>query len=123
MKYLVTFAWAKTVDCVKDFKYDPYSGRDDPDPVTESMNNINFHSVIVRTDENNQLSDRIKEEKEAFLKIKKQEIENLRRRSSDWYKYEDEYRVDWIRCVGITPIINDEIEEAIQKHCNDSFHN
>lgn len=123
MKYLVTFAWAKKVDCVKDFEYEPYSGRDAPYPVTESMNKINFHSVIVRTDEKNQLSDRIKEEKEVFLKIKKQEIENLRRTSSDWYKYQDEYRVDWIRCVGITPIINDEIEAAIQKHCNDSFHN
>lgn len=121
MKYLVTFAWAKKVDCVKDFKYDPYSGRDDPDPVTESMNKINFHSVIVRTDEKNQLSDRIKEEKEAFLKIKKQEIENLRRRSSNWYKYKDKYRVDWIKCVGITPIANDEIEIAIKEHCCNEY--
>lgn len=121
MKYLVTFVWAKTVDCVKDFEYDAYSGRDAPYPVTESMNKINFHSVIVRTDEKNQLSDRIKEEKEVFLKIKKQEIENLRRRSSDWYKYEDEYRVDWIRCVGITPIANDEIEIAIKEHCCDEY--
>ena len=29
----------------------------------------------------------------------------------------------WVKCVGITPIISDEIEEAIQKHCNDSFRN
>ena len=121
MKYLVTFVWVKIVDCVKDFEYDAYSGRDDPYPVTESMNQINFHSVIVRTDEKTQLSDRIKEEKEAFLKIKKQEIENLRRRSSDWYKYKDDYRVDWIRCVGITPIANDEIEIAIKEHCCDEY--
>ena len=33
------------------------------------------------------------------------------------------YYVKWAKCVGITPIINDEIEEAIQKHCNDSFRN
>ena len=119
MKYLVTFAWAKAVDCVKDFEYDGYSGRDTPDPVTEIINKINFYSVIFKTDENSQLSDRIKEEKEAFLKTKKQEIEELRRTSSYWYKYQDEYRVDWIRCVGITTIVNDEIEIAIKEHCCD----
>lgn len=121
MKYLVTFAWAKTVDCVKDFEYDEYSGRDTPASVTESINKINFYSVIFKTDENNQLSDKIKEEKEAFLKIKEQEIEKLRRNSSNWYKYQDEYRVDWIRCVGITPIVNDEIEIAIKEHCCDEY--
>ena len=121
MKYLVTFAWAKEVDCVKDFEYDEYSGRDASDPVTESINKINFHSVIVKTDEKNQLSDKIKEEKEAFLKIKEQEIENLRRTSSYWQKYQDKYRVDWIRCVGITPIANDEIEIAIKEHCCDEY--
>ena len=29
------------------------------------------------------------------------------------------YSIEWIQCIRITPIISDEIEEAIQKYCND----
>lgn len=74
MKYLVTFAWSNEVEYVKDLEYeydDDYAS-----PVKETMNQINFHSVIIKTDEKNKLSDRIKEEKEAFLKIKEKEREN-----------------------------------------------
>lgn len=110
MKYLVTFAWSNEVEYVKDLEYDDYAS-----PVKETMNQINFHSVIIKTDEKNKLSNKIKEEKEAFLKIKEKERENSYRR------YEYKYQVDWIRCVGITPIENDEIEIAIKEHCFDKY--
>lgn len=110
MKYLVTFAWSNEVEYVKDLEYDDYAS-----PVKETMNQINFHSVIIKTDEKNQLSNKIKEEKEAFLKIKEKERENSYRR------YEYKYQVDWLRCVGITPIENDEIEIAIKEHCFDKY--
>lgn len=110
MKYLVTFAWANEVEYVKDLEYDDYAS-----PVKETMNQINFHSVIIKTDEKNQLSDKIKEEKEAFLKIKEKE------RKNSYSRYEYKYRVDWLRCVGITPITNDEIEMAIREHCFDKY--
>lgn len=110
MKYLVTFAWSNEVEYVKDLEYDDYAS-----PVKETMSQINFHSVIIKTDEKNQLSDKIKEEKEAFLKIKEKEREN------SYSRYEYKYRVDWLRCVGITPITNDEIEVAIKEHCFDKY--
>lgn len=110
MKYLVTFAWSNEVEYVKDLEYDDYAS-----PVKETMNQINFHSVIIKTDEKNQLSDKIKEEKKAFLKIKEKERENSYRR------YEYKYQVDWIKCVGITPVVNDEIEVAIKEHCFDKY--
>ncbi len=109
MKYLVTFAWAKKVEYVKDLEHDC----DYASPVTKTMNEINFHLVIVKTDEKNQLSDRITEEKEEFLKIKEKE--------SSYWRDEYKYQVDWIRCVCITPIANDEIEIAIKEHCFDKY--
>lgn len=115
MKYLVTFAWSNEVEYVKDLEYEYDDDDDYASPVKETMNQINFHSVIIKTDEKNKLSDRIKEEKEAFLKIKEKEREN------SYSRYEYKYQVDWIRCVGITPVANNEIEIAIKEHCFDKY--
>lgn len=91
MKYLVTFALAKEVDFAKDFDEDrPNSCID---TFQKSINNIHFHSIIFKIDENNKLSDKIKEVKEAFLT----------------FSY-----IDCFQCIGITPITSDEIEKAIK---------
>ena len=92
MKYLVTFALAKEVEFTQDF--DECCTNSCEDIFQKSINNIHFHSIIFKIDENNKLSDKIKEVKEAFL-------------AGGAY-------IDCFQCIGITPITNDEIEKAIK---------
>lgn len=87
MKYLVTFAYGNyTQDYVTDVSYD----------TTNEANNVNFYSEKVET--NN--------DKKLITLVKKVE-ENCHQQN----KY-----LDWIKLVGITPIINDEIEEVIDDY-------
>ena len=112
MKYLVTFAYANNVEVLR---HD--SRKDESEQTIEYIDNIKFHSVIIEKKENQTLSDTIEEVKISFHDEK---IENENRLWSPEYNW---YSIEWIKCIGITPIVNDEIEEAIQKHCNDSFRN
>lgn len=97
MKYLVTFAYSKKIDVITGFEYnEAYS--DEEYPVETNINEINFHSIILKIDKNNKLSDKIKEIKDAFFN-------NQRNKYPDF---------DNFQCIGITPIINNEIEQAIK---------
>lgn len=91
MKYLVTFALAKELELTQDF--DEYCTNSFTDKLKKCINNIYFHSIIFKIDEDNKLSDKIKEVKEAFLTIA---------------------YIDCFQCIGITPITTDEIEKAIK---------
>lgn len=95
MKYLVTFAYSQKTNIITGFEFDAYSERDYP--IEKNINAINFHSIILKIDKNNKLSDKIKEIKDAFFNNQR--------------KYPD---CDNFQCIGITPIINDEIEQAIK---------
>lgn len=95
MKYLVTFAYSKKTNVITGFDSDYYS--DYENPIETDINEINIHSIICKIDENNKLSDKIKEIKDAFF--------NNQRNYPDF---------DNFQCIGITPIINDEIEQAIK---------
>lgn len=95
MKYLVTFAYSKKTNVITGFDSDYYS--DYENPIETDINEINIHSIICKIDENNKLSDKIKEIKDAF------------------FNYQSEYHeCDNFQCIGLTPIINDEIEQAIK---------
>lgn len=95
MKYLVTFAYSQKTNIITGFEFDAYSERDYP--IEKNINKINLHSIILKIDKNNKLSDKIKEIKDAFFNNQR--------------KYPD---CDNFQCIGITPIINDEIEQAIK---------
>lgn len=95
MKYLVTFAYSQKTNIITGFEFDAYSEQDYP--IQKNINAINFHSIILKIDKNNKLSDKIKEIKEAFFNNQRE--------------YPD---CDNFQCIGITPIINDEIEQAIK---------
>ena len=108
MKYLVTFAYANNVEVLR---HDSRKISDESGQTIEYIDNIKFHSVIIEKKENKTLSDTIEEVKISFHDAK---IENENRY---WSTEQTWYSIEWIQCIGITPIINDEIEEAIQKHC------
>ena len=110
MKYLVTFAYANNVEVLR---HD--SRKDESEQTIEYIDNIKFYSVIIEKKENKTLSDTIEEVKISFHDAK---IENENRY---WSTEQTWYNIEWIQCIGITPIISDEIEEAIQKHCNDNL--
>ena len=93
MKYLVTFAWTTEIEFLKKFRLDAVQSY----PIKKDFNKINLHSIIFKIDENNKLSDKIKEVKEAFFNNEKQ-FSNT----------------DYFQCIGMTPIVNDEIEQAIK---------
>lgn len=112
MKYLVTFAYANNVEVLI---HDSREIADESGQTTEYIDKIKFHSVIIEKKENQTLSDTIEEVKISFHDAK---IENENRY---WSIEQTWYSIEWIKCIGITPIISDEIEEAIQKHCNDNL--
>lgn len=108
MKYLVTFACGE-----KKYVINYYDN--DLNGIGSScveIDRIAFYTERIETNENQTLSDMIQITKEKFLK-------------EDYWFEETSRRFQpiWVKCVGITPIISDKIEEAIQKHCNDSFRN
>ena len=104
MKYLVTFVCGEEHHVLN--YYD-----DDMDGGVE-IHGVAFYTEKIETNENQTLSDMIEKTKEKLLQ------------EGYWFEEAHKtYYVKWAKCVGITPIINDEIEEAIQKHCNDSFRN
>lgn len=103
MKYLVTFAYGNyTQDYVTDVscdtEYDHESGFEYiiTDANTNEANNVIFYSEKVETNNHKKLITLVKEAEE-----------NCRQQN----KY-----LDWIKLVGITPIINDEIEEVIDDY-------
>ena len=105
MKYLVTFVYGNyTQDYVTDVSCDnceEYSCEKtyayiSVNTSTNEANNVNFYSEKVET--NN--------DKKLITLVKKVE-ENCRQQN----KY-----LDWIKLVGITPIINDEIEDVIDDY-------
>lgn len=96
MKYLVTFAYSQKTNIITGFEFDAYADKEYP--IEADINKINLHSIILKIDKNNKLSDKIKEIKDAFFN-------NQRNKYPDF---------DNFQCIGITPIINDEIEQAIK---------
>ena len=102
MKYWVTFAYGNhTQDYVTDVSCDNCEDYSCKKPYTyisvntstDEANNVNFYSEKVETNNDKKL-----------ITLVKDVEENCR-----WHnKY-----LDWIKLVGITPIINDEIEEVI----------
>ena len=95
MKYLVTFAYSQNTNVITGFDTDYCENSEYP--IQKNINVINIHSIILKIDENNKLSDKIKEVKDAF------------------FNYHSQYHeCDNFQCIGITPIINDEIEQAIK---------
>lgn len=95
MKYLVTFAYSQKTNVITGFDKDYCENSEYP--IQKNINAINIHSIILKIDENNKLSDKIKEVKDAF------------------FNYQSQYHeCDNFQCIGITPIINDEIEQAIK---------
>ena len=100
MKYLITFAYGNnTKDYVTevscDTEYDHEGGFEYiiTDANTNEANNVIFYSEKVETNNDKKLITLVKETEE-----------NCRQQN----KY-----LDWIKLVGITPVINDEIEEVI----------
>ena len=100
MKYLVTFAYGNNtrdyvteVSC--DIEYDHEGGfyYISTDTNTNEANNVNFYSEKVETNNDKKLITLVKEAKENC--------------------YNQHKSSDWIKLVGITPIINEEIAEVI----------
>ena len=108
MKYLVTFAYANNVEVLK---YISNNKSDESQPITEYIDKIQFHSIIVEKNENKTLSDLIEETKMSFYNTK---IESENRY---WSREQTWYNIEWIKCIGINPIMNDDVEEAIKQHC------
>ena len=110
MKYLVTFAYANNVEILK---YISNNTSDESQPITEYIDKIQFYSVIVEKNENKTLSDLIEEAKTSFYNTKIESENCYWSRGKSWYS------IEWIKCIGITPIMNDDVEEAIKQHCLD----
>ena len=34
-----------------------------------------------------------------------------------WSREQTWYNIEWIKCIGINPTMNDDVEEAIKQHC------
>ena len=104
MKYLVTFAYGNhTQDYVTDVSCDNYEEYScekkhtyvnvNVNTCTGEANNVNFYSEKVETNNDKKLITLVKEVEENC--------------------YNQHKSSDWIKLVGITPIINDEIAEVI----------
>lgn len=100
MKYLITFAYGNnTRDYVTeiscDIEYDHGCGfyYISTDTNTNEANDVKFYSEKVETNNNKKLITLVKEVKENC--------------------YNQHKSSDWIKLVGITPVINDEIAEVI----------
>lgn len=108
MKYLVTFVCGEKHHVIDYYDED----LDETGNACVEIHGVAFYTEKIETNENQTLSDMIDKTKEKLLK------------EGYWFEEAHKtYHVKWTKCVGITPIINDEIEEAIQKHCNYSFRN
>ena len=94
MKYLVTFALVRTVDVATDFSlyYDNTC-----ETSTTMINETVLHSIIFKVDGNNKLSEKIKEVRDIFFK-----------------NNERKFYIKSFECIGITPIVDNEIEQAIK---------
>ena len=102
MKYLVTFAYGNyTQDYLTDVScenYEEYSCEKRYTKISvntciNEANNVKFYSEKVETNNNKKLITLVKEVKENC--------------------YNQHKSSDWIKLVGITPVINDEIAEVI----------
>lgn len=65
----------------------------------------------MKKNENKTLSDLIEEAKMSFYDTK---IESENRY---WSCEKSLYSIEWIKCIGITPFMNDDVEEAVKQHC------
>lgn len=88
MKYLITFAYGNNVECLVDVSYKAIT------KYVVNMDSIKFHYEIIETNDNKNLNTMIEELRLSLFN------------NNDWLP-------DWIRLVGITPIINSELEEVI----------
>lgn len=107
MKCLVTFAYGNTTrDYVTEVSCETYTeyscGNEykyiSANTSTDEANNVNFYSEKVEANNDKKLITLVKEVEE-----------NCRQQN----KY-----LDWIKLVGITPILNEEIEEVIDSFSN-----
>lgn len=106
MKYLVTFVCGEQHHVI-DYYDEDLNGTGN---ACVEIHGVAFYTEKIEPNENQTLSDMIEKTKEKLFQ--------------EGYWFEEarkNYYVKWAKCVGITPIINDEIEEAIQKHCNDTI--
>ena len=99
MKYSITFAYGNSMDCLADVelveRHVNWANVSYADlaQYTIDINNINFYTEIIETDDNKNLTMLIEETRLALFK--------------------QDGLPDWIQLVGITPIINSEIEDVI----------
>ena len=100
MKYLITFAYGNNtrdyvteVSCDTEYDHESEFEYIITNTNTDEANNVNFYSEKVETNNDKKLITLVKE------------VENNCHKK---YKY-----LEWIKLIGITPIINDEVEEVI----------
>lgn len=105
MKYLITFAYGNnTRDYVTevacDIEYEHEGGfyYISTDTNTNEANNVKFYSEKVETNND-----------KTLITLVKEVEENCRQQN----KY-----LEWIKLIGITPILNEEIEEVIDSFSN-----
>lgn len=104
MKYLITFAYGNSMECLADVecveRHVNWANVSyaDLDKYATYINDINFHTEMVETNDNKKLNVLIEEARLACFK--------------------ENDIPDWIQLVGITPIINSEIEDVV---CNSNI--
>ena len=111
MKYLITFAYGRSVECLTDAEYTEchndwgYPSHMDVTTSSTNINDVDFYDEIVNDTNNNTLRSLVEEARARCIRDGAS------------------YIPDWIKLVGITPIINDEIETVIDDsqlmHIND----
>lgn len=105
MKYLITFAYGNNtrdyvteVSCDIEYEHEGGFYYISTDTNTNEANNVKFYSEKVETNNDKKLITLVKEVEE-----------NCRQQN----KY-----LEWIKLIGITPILNEEIEEVIDSFSN-----
>lgn len=100
MKYLITFAYGNNtrdyvteVSCDIEYEHEGGFYYISTDTNTNEANNVKFYSEKVETNNDKKLITLVREVKENC--------------------YNQHKSSDWIKLVGITPVINDEIAEVI----------